>query len=289
MHSNGLSLYFASSFKNLCALCAKKDTFATVMDNKNRLNQLFASKNNNLLSIYFTAGYPEINTTVDIAEALEKAGANFLEIGFPYSDPVADGPTIQHSSQTALDNGMTLNVLFEQLKDLRSRVNIPVLLMGYVNPIVQYGVERFCKAAAAAGVDGIIVPDLPMYEYETMYSKHFEENSLSNIFLVTPQTSEERIRKIDGLSNSFIYLLSSSSITGGSLQLTDSIASYYQRIKDMELNNPVIIGFGISDNQSFSKACQYANGAIVGSAFVKLLGEENYMDKIPAFIKRIKG
>lgn len=255
----------------------------------NRLNQLFAAKKESLLSIYYTAGYPELNTTVDIAEALEKAGADFLEIGFPYSDPVADGPTIQHSSQTALDNGMNLNILFEQLKDLRKRVSIPVLLMGYVNPIVQYGVERFCKAAAAVGVDGIIVPDLPMYEYEMLYSNHFEDNGLSNIFLVTPQTSEERVRKIDSLSNSFIYLLSSSSITGGSLQLTDSIEEYYKRIKAMALNNPAIIGFGISDYKSFTKACEYANGAIVGSAFVKLLGEHGYMDKIPAFIKGIKG
>jgi tryptophan synthase alpha chain len=254
----------------------------------NRLNQLFETKKENLLSIYFTAGYPELNSTVDIAEALEKAGADFLEIGFPYSDPVADGPTIQHSSQTALNNGMNLNLLFEQLKDLRNRVSIPILLMGYVNPIVQFGVERFCKAAAAVGVDGIIVPDLPMYEYEMLYSNHFEDNGLSNIFLVTPQTSEERIRKIDGLSNSFIYLLSSSSITGGNLQLTDSIEGYYNRIKAMKLNNPTIIGFGISDHQSFNKACQYANGAIVGSAFVKLLAEDGYMDKIPAFISSIK-
>jgi tryptophan synthase alpha chain len=255
----------------------------------NRLNQLFATEKENLLSIYFTAGYPALNTTIDIAEALEQAGADFLEIGFPYSDPVADGPTIQHSSQTALDNGMNLNVLFEQLKDLRNRVSIPVLLMGYVNPIVQYGVERFCKQAAAVGVDGIIVPDLPMYEYEMLYANHFEDNNLSNIFLVTPQTSPERIRKIDELSNSFIYLLSSSSITGGNLQLTDSIESYYSRIKAMELSNPAIIGFGISDNRSFSKACEYANGAIVGSAFVKLITEDNYMEKIPAFIKGIKG
>jgi tryptophan synthase alpha chain len=254
----------------------------------NRLNQLFASKKENLLSIYFTAGYPELNTTVDIAEALEKAGADFLEIGFPYSDPVADGPTIQHSSETALTNGMTLNVLFEQLKKLRQRVSIPILLMGYVNPIVQYGVERFCKQAAAVGVDGIIVPDLPMYEYEMLYSNYFEDNNLSNIFLVTPQTSEERIKKIDELSNSFIYLLSSSSITGGNLKLTDSIEDYYTRIKGMGLKNPTIIGFGISDHKSFSKACEYANGAIVGSAFVKLLAQDNYMDKIPAFIGNIK-
>ena len=255
----------------------------------NRLNQLFQEKNNNLLSIYFTAGYPELNSTIDIAEALEKAGADFLEIGFPYSDPVADGPTVQHSSEQALINGMTLNVLFEQLKDLRKRVSIPILLMGYVNPIVQYGVERFCKKAAEVGVDGIIVPDLPMYEYESMYAPFFKDNNLSNIFLVTPQTSEERIRKIDGLSNSFIYLLSSSSITGGNLQLTDSIEGYYNRVKAMELKNPTIIGFGISDHQSFSKACNYANGAIVGSAFVKLLADKDYMEKVPAFSKAIKG
>lgn len=255
----------------------------------NRLNHLFATKKDNLLSIYYTAGYPEINTTVDIAEALEKAGADFLEIGFPYSDPVADGPTIQHSSQQALDNGMTLNVLFDQLKDLRKRVTIPILLMGYVNPIVQYGVELFCKKVAEVGVDGVIVPDLPMYEYETMYAKYFIDTSLSNIFLVTPQTSPDRIRKIDALSNSFIYLLSSSSITGGSLNVSDSIEAYYARVKAMQLNNPTIIGFGISDNATFKKACQYANGAIVGSKFVKILGEDNYLDKIPAFVKSIKG
>lgn len=254
----------------------------------NRLNHLFATKKDNLLSIYYTAGYPAINTTVDIAEALEKAGADFLEVGFPYSDPVADGPTIQHSSQQALDNGMTLNILFDQLKDLRKRVTIPILLMGYVNPIVQYGVERFCKKAAEVGVDGVIVPDLPMYEYETMYAKYFTDNNLSNIFLVTPQTSPDRIRKIDGLSNSFIYLLSSSSITGGSLNVSDSIEAYYSRVKAMQLNNPTIIGFGISDNATFTKACEYSNGAIVGSKFVKLLGEDNYLDKIPAFIKSIK-
>ncbi len=255
----------------------------------NRLNQLFATKKDNLLSIYYTAGYPDLNTTIDIAEALEKAGADFLEIGFPYSDPVADGPTIQNSSQQALDNGMTLNVLFEQLKDLRKRVTIPILLMGYVNPIVQYGVERFCKAAAEVGVDGVIVPDLPMYEYENMYSGFFKDNNLSNIFLVTPQTSEERIRKIDGLTNSFIYLLSSSNITGGSLNVSDSIEGYYQRVKAMDLKNPTIIGFGISNNETYTKACQYANGAIVGSAFVKLLGEDGYMDKIPGFVKSIRG
>ncbi|HEY8928308.1 MAG TPA: tryptophan synthase subunit alpha [Mucilaginibacter sp.] len=254
----------------------------------NRLNKLFASKKDNLLSIYFTAGYPELNTTLDIAEALEKAGADFLEIGFPYSDPVADGPTIQHSSERALENGMTVKLLFEQLADLRKRVSIPILLMGYANPLVQYDVERFCKKAAEVGVDGVIVPDLPMYEYETLYADHFKANGLSNIFLVTPQTSEERIRKIDELSNSFIYLLSSSSITGGSLNVSVNIEDYYKRVKAMQLKNPAIIGFGITDNKSFSKACEYANGAIVGSAFVKLLGTEGYLEKIPAFIQNIR-
>ncbi len=254
----------------------------------NRLNKLFESKKDNLLSIYFTAGYPELNTTVDIAEALEKAGVDFLEIGFPYSDPVADGPTIQHSSEKALENGMNLNQLFEELKDLRKRVSIPILLMGYVNPMVQYGIERFCKKAAEVGVDGVIVPDLPMYEYETLYSKYFTDNGLSNIFLVTPQTSEERIRKIDGLTNSFIYLLSSSSITGKNLQVSNAIEDYYKRIKAMRLKNPAVIGFGISNNETFTKACEYARGAIVGSAFVKFLATENYLEKISEFIESIR-
>ena len=254
----------------------------------NRLNKLFATKKDNLLSIYYTAGYPELNTTLDIAEALEKAGVDFLEIGFPYSDPVADGPTIQHSSEKALESGMTLNLLFEQLADLRKRVSIPILLMGYANPMIQYGVERFCKKAAEVGVDGVIVPDLPMYEYETLYADHFKANNLSNIFLVTPQTSEERIRKIDDLTNSFIYLLSSSSITGGSLNVSVNIEDYYKRVKAMNLKNPAIIGFGITDNKSFSKACEYSAGAIVGSAFVKLLVTEGYLEKIPGFIQSIR-
>jgi len=255
----------------------------------NRLNKLFASGRERLLSIYFTAGYPSLNTTVAIAEALEKAGVDFLEIGFPYSDPVADGPTIQHSSEKALENGMTLNRLFEELKNIRKTVNIPILLMGYVNPMVQYGVERFCKKAAEVGVDGIIVPDLPMYEYEQLYSKYFTENNLSNIFLVTPQTSEERIRKIDGLSNSFIYLLSSSSITGKNLQVSNAIEDYYRSVKDMHLQNPAIIGFGITGQETFNKACEYARGAIVGSAFVKFLGTENYLERIQEFIGSIRG
>jgi tryptophan synthase alpha chain len=254
----------------------------------NRLNKLFSSGKDHLLSIYFTAGYPELNTAVPIAEALEKAGVDFLEIGFPYSDPVADGPTIQYGMQKSLENGMTLTRLFDELKDIRKTVSIPILLMGYMNPMLQYGIERFCQKAAEVGVDGIIVPDLPMYEYEQLYSKYFTDNGLSNIFLVTPQTSEERIRKIDSLSNSFIYLLSSSSITGKNLQVSNSIEDYYKRVKSMKLNNPSIIGFGISNPDTFNKACEYARGAIVGSAFVKFSGTENYLERIPEFIRSIK-
>ncbi|MBD3750523.1 MAG: tryptophan synthase subunit alpha [Sphingobacteriales bacterium] len=255
----------------------------------NRLKQLFEKKKNNILSIYFTAGYPEIGATLKIAEALEKSGADFLEIGFPYSDPLADGPVIQKSSHVAIENGMTLKVLFEQLKDLRSKISIPVLLMGYANPMIQFGVSNFCKAAKEVGVDGVIVPDLPLYEYEELYKDDFISNRLSNIFLVTPQTSEERIRKIDELSNGFIYLLSSSSTTGKDLNTSDAIGDYYNRVKNMNLKNPLIIGFGISDQKSFERANQYANGAIVGTAFVKTLGNENdYLAQIPEFIRKIR-
>lgn len=262
-----------------------------ISNNKmNRLQKLFQEKRENILSIYYTAGYPELDATVKIAEKLEAAGADFLEIGFPYSDPVADGPVIQASSQTALENGMTVKVLFEQLKDLRKRVTIPILLMGYVNPMIQYGVKEFCAKANEVGVDGIIVPDLPIYEYEDLYKNDFLDNNLSNIFIVTPQTSEERIRKIDNLSSGFIYLLSSSATTGSALDVSDKITSYYERVKSMNLKNPLIIGFGISDNQSFVRANQYANGAIVGTAFVKTLKNDgsDYLSHIDDFIKGIK-
>lgn len=243
---------------------------------------------NGLLSIYFTAGYPTLDSTLQVAKALEAARVDFLEIGFPYSDPVADGPTIQHSSEEALKNGMTLQVLFEQLRDLRKHVSIPVFLMGYVNPVIQFGVENFCKACREVGVNGTIIPDLPMYEYEELYKSTFEENGISNIFLVTPQTSEQRIRKIDKLSSSFIYLLSSNSTTGKNLEVKDQAESYFKRIQDMDLDNPFIIGFGISNQETFRKATTYANGAIVGTAFVKLLAEEDYLKKIPEFIKSLR-
>lgn len=253
----------------------------------NRINKLFQEKKN-ILSIYYTAGYPNLGDTVAIAEELERSGADLLEIGFPYSDPVADGPIIQASSKTALDGGMTLKLLFEQLKDLRKTVSIPVLLMGYVNPMLQYGVANFCKSCAEVGVDGCIVPDLPMVEYEELYSGVFKDNGLTNIFLVTPQTSTERIRKIDGLSNGFIYLLSSSATTGQNLQVSENTEAYFSRIAEMKLNNPTMIGFGISSKETFDKACQYANGAIIGSAFVKNLKSDNVTASVKDFMKTFK-
>jgi tryptophan synthase alpha chain len=254
----------------------------------NRINQLFKDKKNNILSIYYTAGYPGLGDTVAIAEALQEAGADMLEIGFPYSDPVADGPVIQASSKTALDSGMDLNLLFEQLKELRKKVTIPVLLMGYVNPVLQYGVENFCKACVEVGVDGCIVPDLPMYEYEELYQDVFLKNNLCNIFLVTPQTSEERIRKIDGLSNGFIYLLSASATTGKNLDVSDVTTTYFSRIAAMELTNPTMIGFGISSKETFEKACKYANGGIIGTAFVKALAEGDLKANISTFMKTFR-
>lgn len=241
-----------------------------------------------LLSIYYTAGYPQLHSTLNIALKLEKAGVDFLEIGFPYSDPVADGPVIQRSSEKALQNGMTLDVLFNDLKNLREHVSIPVFLMGYFNPVLQYGVESFCKACKEVGVNGAIIPDLPLYEYEELYQKIFEENGIANIFLVTPQTSEERIRKIDELSNSFIYLLSSNATTGKNLNVGDESEKYFERIKSMDLKSPIIIGFGISNAETFDKAAQYAQGAIVGTAFVRMLDELDYENKIDNFIKNIK-
>lgn len=251
----------------------------------NRINQLFQEKNKNILSIYYTAGYPNLEDTLTIARELESAGADMLEIGFPYSDPVADGPVIQASSKTALDNGMDLKLLFEQLKDLRKFVKIPVLLMGYVNPLLQYGVENFCKACAEVGVDGLIVPDLPMVEYEEFYKATFQQYGISNIFLITPQTTADRIRKIDALTNGFIYMVSSSATTGKNLSLSQVTEDYFSSVAAMDLKNPAMIGFGISDQASFDKACQYAKGAIIGTAFVKAIESGDLKENIQGFMR----
>ncbi|WP_336833836.1 tryptophan synthase subunit alpha [Sphingobacterium siyangense] len=252
------------------------------------MNTIEKKEGTPLLSIYFTAGYPTLDSTISIAKKLEEAGADFLEIGFPYSDPVADGPVIQHSSEVSLANGMTVEKLFDQLIDLRKHVSIPVFLMGYFNPVLQFGVERFCEACKNVGVNGVIIPDLPMDEYEELYKETFEKNGIANIFIVTPQTSEERIRKIDSLSRSFIYLLSSNATTGKTLDVGDDTAAYFKRIHDLQLKNPLIVGFGISDKPTFQKASKHTAGAIIGTAFVKRLKEPDYLTQIPAFIASIK-
>lgn len=256
----------------------------------NRIDRLFQEKKENILSIYYTAGYPAVEDTLTVLQSIQNAGADMVEIGIPFSDPVADGPTIQQSNQMALRNGMTLKLLLQQLKDMRESITIPVLLMGYLNPIVQYGVEDFCKDAAAIGVDGLIVPDLPMSVYQREYKACFEENGLHNIFLITPQTEESRIRLIDQESKGFIYMVSSASITGAKSGISDTQKAYFERIRGMGLSNPALIGFGISDRATFATACQYASGAIIGSAFVKLLGGgQDKEGDIKSYIGQVKG
>ena len=254
-----------------------------------KVNKIFNdTTKERLLSVYFTAGYPTLDSTISIAKGLEEAGVDFLEIGFPYSDPVADGPVIQHSSEEALKNGMTLTLLFEQLKDLRAQVSIPVFLMGYFNPVLQFGVENFCAACEEVGINGVIIPDLPMYEYEELYQPLFEKHGISNIFLITPQTSIERIHKIDSLSTSFIYVLSSNATTGKNLTVQDSSKAYFQRLKAMDLKNPLVIGFGIANADTFKQATDYAKGAIVGTAFVRTLDHEDYAQNIKNFVQSIR-
>lgn len=244
----------------------------------NRLTTLFKDKKGPVLNVYCTAGYPNPGDTLHVLEALQSFGADIAEIGMPYSDPLADGPVIQQSGAVALANGMSIPVLFDQLAGMRSRVDLPVILMGYLNPVLQYGIERFCRTAAERGVDGIILPDLPIYEYETLYRQYFENNQLSFIFLVTPETTEERIRKIDAIGSGFIYAVSSSSTTGNSKPIEEQ-ELYFQRLRSMQLNNPVLVGFGIRDRQSFVAASQYTNGAIVGSAYIQALAAGNDIRK----------
>lgn len=255
----------------------------------NRINQLFEAKKENILSVYFTAGFPNINDTVEIIQQLEKNGVDLIEIGIPFSDPTADGPTIQRSSETALKNGMNLNLLFEQLKTIRKSVKIPLILMGYFNPVYQFGIENFCKKCNEIGIDGTILPDLPLDEFENQYKDLFSANNLHNILLITPQTSTERIKQIDAASKGFIYMVSSSATTGAEKKVEDFQQDYFERIQQMNLKNPIIIGFGISDNATFTNACKYANGAIIGSAFVKAINETTQLaTSITKFVKSIQ-
>lgn len=244
------------------------------------------SENKKLLSIYFTAGYPKLEDTVEIIQKLEKNGVDMVEIGLPFSDPLADGPTIQASSQAALKNGMTTDLLFQQLKDIRKIVKIPLILMGYFNPVLQYGVENFCKKCSEIGIDGLILPDLPLMEFEENYVETFKKYGLLNTFLITPQTSEERIQKIDAVSEGFIYIVSSASVTGSSAGFGFSQEEYFKKIASLSLTNPQIVGFGINNSQTFQQATKYAKGAIIGSAFIKILSEKGPAG-ISTFIRTI--
>ena len=244
-------------------------------------------ENKKLLSIYFTAGYLSLNDTVSIIQDLEKSGVDMIEIGLPFSDPLADGPTIQASSTKALKNGMTTEVLFNQIKDIRKSVSIPLIIMGYFNPILQYGVEAFCKKCAEIGIDGLIIPDLPVDVYHEEYQAIFEKHGLINVFLITPQTSVERINFIDSISNGFIYMVSSASVTGSQSGFGEEQTGYFKRIANMNLKNPQIIGFGISDNETFTQATTYAKGAIIGSAFIKHLQAKG-RDSIKEFVTFVR-
>lgn len=265
----------------------------TINSTLNRINERLHAKlkekngTGKLLSIYFTAGYPNCNDTVTLIESLEKNGVDMIEIGLPFSDPLADGPTIQASSTQALKNGMTSELLFEQLKDIRKTVRIPLIIMGYFNPILQYGVENFCKKCHAIGIDGLIIPDLPVDVYESYYKSIFETYGLINVFLITPQTTDERIRYIDSVSNGFIYMVSSASVTGSSSGFGDVQMDYFKRISQMKLSQPQIIGFGISNQETFAQATQYAQGAIIGSAFIKYI-TDNGIEDLKPFITSIR-
>ncbi|MFY7795054.1 MAG: tryptophan synthase subunit alpha [Chitinophagaceae bacterium] len=235
-----------------------------------RLHELFKHKSSRILNVYCTAGFPQADSTLPVMKALQDAGADIIELGMPYSDPLADGPVIQHSSGIALQNGMTIAKLFADLKEFRRDISIPVILMGYLNPVLQYGFERFCRDAEAAGVDGLILPDLPEYEYETIYGPMMKAHGLDMIFLVTPETSEERVRRLDELSSGFLYAVSSSSTTGSGKKM-DSVEEYLMRLKGYGLQNPVLVGFGIRDRETFDTACRHANGAIIGTAYIQQL------------------
>lgn len=237
-----------------------------------RLSDLFEQQKERVLNVYCTAGYPHLNSTLEVMESLQKNGANIIELGMPYSDPLADGEVIQNSSLVALAGGMTIDVLFQQLETMRQTIHIPVVLMGYMNPILQYGFEAFCIKAKSVGVDGLILPDLPLYEFETVYGSIIQANELDFIFLVTPETPEPRLRKLDQLSSGFVYAVSSSATTGTDKDFS-KVALYLERLKSMQLKNPFLVGFGIKDKASFDAVNVYANGAIIGSAYIQALSQ----------------
>jgi tryptophan synthase alpha chain len=255
----------------------------------NRIDKLFREKEGNILSIYFTAGYPELNSTADIIKTLEDSGADMVEIGMPFSDPMADGPVIQESNEQALRNGMNLRLLFNQLSEIRKEVKIPLLLMGYLNPVIQFGAERFCGECQRTGIDGVILPDMPPMIYLEEYQSVFERNGIYNILLITPQSPAERIIYIDKISRGFVYMVSSSAVTGTKSSFSEEQVKYFSRIKAMNLSNPCMIGFGISNAETFHDAGEFSRGGIIGSAFVKVLGTAgNLHENIRNFITDIK-
>jgi len=250
-----------------------------------KLNQLLEDKKN-VLSIFFTAGFPNLNDTQAIVSELSKSNVDFIEVGLPYSDPLADGPTIQDSSQVALQNGMNLDIVFEQLKAIKDTNSTPLVLMGYLNQLLKYGEDKFCQACVACGIETVILPDLPMIEYENHYQQLFKKYGLTNVFLITPHTSDKRIRKIDALSEAFIYVVASASITGAKGEISEQQIGYFERVKAMNLKSKLIIGFGISDKETFDTACEFSSGAIIGSAFIKYLAK-NGVGSIADFISPI--
>jgi tryptophan synthase alpha chain len=240
----------------------------------NRIEKLFTDKKKNILSIYFTAGYPALNDTLTIIKELSNAGADMIEIGMPFSDPVADGPVIQRSSEKALGNGMTLNLLFKQLAKVRMVTDIPLVLMGYINPFFRFGMENFIEKCFETGIDGTIIPDLPVEEYLKSYKSVYEKKNLVNIFMISPQTPVERILYLDSISKGFLYIVSTSSTTGIKKGFDNSQTAYFEKIRDLILKTPALIGFGISDKSTFEQACDFSNGAIIGSAFIRALDEK---------------
>ena len=255
----------------------------------NRLDKLFATKKKDILNVYFTAGHPNLNDTETIILALEEAGVDLIELGMPYSDPMADGPTIQGSGNIALKNGMNVALLFEQVKSVRRKSNIPLILMGYFNQVMQYGEARFFRKCAEIGIDGLILPDLPLYVFEENYKALFQELDLRFSFFISPQTSEARIRQIDDLTKGFIYMVSSSSITGAKSGISNEQMTYFNRINDMQLKNPRLIGFGISNHETYATACKYSSGAIIGSAFIKTLDKaDDLKSAIKGFVEMVR-